>query len=196
MKDHQHFLKKWFPKLPLIPYDGKCVDQILAFRNLFEGELFIDKLLGCFEISLNELYPPKTSPQFISLVSKIVSYPFLGPIQKNSVLYYLLKNENKDSALKFQESTGLPLHFRMLMDGYWSMDRGEYTTALHYFSQPLVEPDWPEKLIRHFHSLKMFKEATYILSMLHPVLLESRDLSIQMDLLLQKNLREAFEFQV
>jgi hypothetical protein len=142
------------------------------------------------------MYPPRDSKTFTELVEVISAHPEMELLQKHCIFYYLTKDNSEDGdSAGFAAHFALQPHYRMLIDGYWSMDHGGYEDAIFYFSDPLVEADWPDKILQTLFAAERYKEALYFLQVVRPTLTDPHDFSIHMDLLLANDINDAFEFQ-
>jgi hypothetical protein len=130
-------------------------------------------------------------------LDRVVKNEQLDALQKHCIVYYLLKDDTERTRhWDYAELFLLPRSFQLLMDGYWAMDRMNFSDAMYYFSDPLVEPDWADKIVRTLYLHGRHQDALFFLKVLKPTLREPKDLIIHMDLLIARDIVEAFQFQV
>ena len=256
-------VEPWFPVGTAVVAATKAkLEEVQQARRNLDGELFIDRLLGCFGVDVKngddhdnnddhgtsattkkQWYPPKNRASMLELVRTIIDNEQFEEIQKHCIVYYLLKEDgNHRRPLDYAKEFMIPVHFQLLMDGYWAMDHGRFQVwesaglacftitsqlddfphfvspfvllgfayfppplppppspvqeAVFFFSDPLVEADWPEKIFRTLYHRGCHSEANFFLNTVRPTLKDPADLALQMDLLIEFNLTEAFEFQV
>lgn len=116
--------KSWFP--PMNSYlKEDTFKRILKSRTLSNGDLFIDKLLDVVKIPSEKFYPPKSYQDLLTLVDSIGSNDYSDQLQKLCLLYYLMKDTSQNYA-QFADHFLIPLHFRILMDGYWALDHQKF----------------------------------------------------------------------
>ena len=168
--------------------------EIEYVRNTMGGELFFDRLLGCFGIDDTAFYPPKSKSQLEKLIDAVTSNADFDNLRKNCTIYYLLKDRSPASASQYGERTVMPDSFRKLMDGYWALDHLDFGAALQALTSPGVEADWPDKIIRAFYLFGHPVEAMKIWLITRPRL-EEEDVELVLDLLAtQTSLLECLGF--
>lgn len=184
----------WIP--PSMNYTKASIQAIEETRKRFDGELFMDRLLQCLNID-SSLYPPVNRSSLEGLVAQIIDNPDFDDIQKHCLMYYLLKDgaNAEEKQLAYARYYCMPIHFQILIDGYWSMDHCQYQDAVYFFSQPLVEADWPDKIFHTLYREHSFKEAYYFLTVVKPKFTEVEDIQLQLDLYIRIDFTEALLFQ-
>ncbi|KAL8695253.1 MAG: hypothetical protein Q9218_000291 [Villophora microphyllina] len=156
-KERTDKLKKEFDDLfafnPAYVYGEQTVNKIVKSRRSMDNELFIDLLLRSLAIQrASTVYPPKSNHDLRDLHRQILKSPSQTH-QKQSVLYYLLKDVNLPNkhtsppAPPYAKSVYLSQKYRIFIDGIWLMDRGKFKEALDYLTEPILIPTFPEKII-------------------------------------------------
>ncbi|KAL2137111.1 hypothetical protein VTI74DRAFT_8743 [Chaetomium olivicolor] len=140
------------------PYDHNGVREIETFRKIFDGVLFIDRVLKALGISESKAYPPRGDSGLRALHQQICSTA-VSPHAKLSVLYYLLldydevRGARSNLAESLAEESGLPQNYQILMRGLWHMDRQEFKFALEHLAHPSLPSEFADDiltvLVRH-----------------------------------------------
>lgn len=147
-------------------YDGKVIEQILSNRRALDNQLFADKLLELLGVqSVTKLYPPISNSDLRTLIRHIFSSE-LDIHQKQSLIYYILKDcrAPSDAATQFARKCHLPEKYRLFIEGLWNLDRLEFKVcpgarrfgidcidmiqrAIEYLSEPSIIPTFPDEIL-------------------------------------------------
>ncbi|KAL2868614.1 ELYS family protein [Aspergillus lucknowensis] len=130
-------------------YDGKVIEQILSNRRALENKLFADRLLELLGVqAVTKLYPPISNSDIRTLIRHIVSSD-LEIHQKQSLIYYILKDcrAPSDAATQFSRRFHLPEKYRLFIDGIWNLDRLDFKRALEYLTEPSIIPTFPDEIL-------------------------------------------------
>ncbi|KAL4920969.1 nuclear pore complex assembly-domain-containing protein [Aspergillus aurantiobrunneus] len=181
-------------------YDGKVIEQILSSRRALENQLFADRLLELLGVqAVTKLYPPISNSDLRTLIRHIVSSE-LDIHQKQSLIYYILKDcrAPSDAATQFARKCHLPEKYRLFIEGLWNLDRLEFRRAIEYLTEPSIIPTFPDEILyaltlshlpRHDDSLVM----SYYLTVNPPLTSEKAQRAF-METLCRASITEAFYF--
>ncbi|KAL5343403.1 nuclear pore complex assembly-domain-containing protein [Aspergillus crustosus] len=181
-------------------YDGKVIEQILSNRRALENQLFADRLLELLGVqSVTKLYPPISNSDLRALIRHIVASE-LEIHQKQSLIYYILKDcrSPSDAATQFARRCYLPEKYRLFIEGLWNLDRLEFKRAIEYLTEPSIIPTFPDEILyaltlphisRHDDSLVM----AYYLTV-NPPLTTVKAQRAFMETLSRASITEAFYF--
>ncbi|KAL4808850.1 nuclear pore complex assembly-domain-containing protein [Aspergillus unguis] len=130
-------------------YDGKVIEQILSNRRALENQLFADRLLQLLGVqAVTKLYPPISNSDLRTLIRHIISSE-LDIHQKQSLIYYILKDcrAPSDAAAQFARKCHLPEKYRLFIEGLWHLDRLEFRRAIEYLTEPSIIPTFPDEIL-------------------------------------------------
>ncbi len=111
-------------------------------------------------------------------------------------IYYLVKDSDTHREGLYAETFLIPPQFCLYLDGLWALDHGLFSDALSCLADPSVVPDWASKIVKAFYSCGRALDALQFTNIVRPGLALDKDVVLRMELLLAKDLLEAYSFQV
>jgi hypothetical protein len=100
-----------------------CCAWKVSYTDKIQSE---NEAFGTDLVSLGEVhYPPQSLEQLRQLHRQIV-HANCQQHQKQSLLFYLLKDYDEEAANAFQQKVHLPKKYWIAIQGLWQMDRLQY----------------------------------------------------------------------
>jgi len=160
-------------------------------KRMSDSKLFIDLLLETMDIVYK--YPFNTYEDLKELQNQLFkndTYNLTG----HCIIYYILKDLNCDYEEYARQWSILP-HYLIAINGYWALDHQNIKEAFNYLWNPLIEIDWPEKIIQLLYDEKYYNEACRFIQITKTSITSEVGIELQMKLYLKTNILDAFLFQ-
>jgi len=160
-------------------------------KRMSDSKLFIDLLLDTMEIDYK--YPFNTYDDLKEVQNQLFkndTYNLIG----HCIIYYILKDLNCDYEEYAKQWSILP-HYLIAINGYWALDHQNIKEAFNYLWNPLIEIDWPEKIIQLLYDEKYYNEACRFIQITKISITSEVGIELQMKLYLKTNILDAFLFQ-
>jgi len=160
-------------------------------KKMNDSKLFIDLLLETMEIDTK--YPFETYYDLKDVQNQLFKddiYNIIG----HCIIYYILKDLNCDYNEYAKQWSILP-HYLIAINGYWALDHQNIKEAFNYLWNPLIEIDWPEKIIQLLYDQKYYNEACRFIQITKTSITSDVGIELQMKLYLKTSIFDAFLFQ-
>lgn len=184
-------------------YSEETISSIKSMRYSLDNVLMFDKLLLDTKISLT-LYPPQDPTTLELLFNKITGSLASGMV-KNCLIYYLLKDNSASNADSFALKVSLSRPFVTAVNGFWSLDHGNYAEAVKYLSDPAVDLSdpqgqeenfgWYEKIILALYKGKQYSLGLLFIQATGPSLMSEKIIKSVLEILSKTYLLGALDFQ-
>jgi hypothetical protein len=159
--------------------------------RMSDFKLFIELLLETMNIDIR--YPFNTYDDLKEVQKQLFkkdTYNLTG----HCIIYYVLKDLNCNYEEYAQQWSILP-HYLIAINGYWALDHQNIKEAFNYLWNPLIEIDWPEKVIQLLYDQKYYNEACRFIQITKTSITSDDGIELQMRLYLKTNILDAFLFQ-
>ncbi|OUM62574.1 hypothetical protein PIROE2DRAFT_11104, partial [Piromyces sp. E2] len=160
-------------------------------RRMSDSKLFIELLLETMNIDVR--YPFNTYDD-LKEVQKQLFKKDIYNLTGHCIIYYILKDLNCNYEEYAQQWSILP-HYLIAINGYWALDHQNIKEAFNYLWNPLIEIDWPVKVIQLLYDQKYYNEACRFIQITKTSITSAEGIELQMKLYLKTNILDAFLFQ-
>ncbi|ORX36542.1 hypothetical protein BCR36DRAFT_588479 [Piromyces finnis] len=160
-------------------------------EKMHDSKLFIELLLETMDIDVR--YPFNTYDDLKEVQNQLFkndTYHITG----HCIIYYVLKDLNCNYEEYAQQWSILP-QYLIAINGYWALDHQNIKEAFNYLWNPLIEIDWPEKIIQLLFDQKYYNEACRFIQITKTSITSDIGIELQMKLYLKTNILDAFLFQ-
>lgn len=178
--------------------DVRQGEAALKHRKELGGTLFFDRMWDKSNLGkASKAYPPKSNAELKEIWKKIAN-AHVSEEQKLGLQYYLIRDARNGSLEKsFLQKTYLPEKYQILVTGLWEMDRGQFSRALEYLTDPTLIPStFADEvllvLLRHPKCDKSQAMAYYLT--VQPPLQDRNTLDAYFDLLVNTDVTGAYNF--
>lgn len=178
--------------------DNRQADAAVKHRKELGGTLFFDRMWDKSNLGkANKAYPPKSNGEFKDLWKRILDAP-VSEEQKLGLQYYLIRDCRNGNLEKiFLQKTYLPEKYQILVTGLWEIDRGQFSRALEYLTDPTLIPstfadEILAALLRHPRCDQSQAMAYYLT--VQPPLQDRKTLDEYFDILTQIDVTGAYNF--
>eukprot|EP00842_Homolaphlyctis_polyrhiza_P003475 jgi/Hompol1/4128/HPOL_006945-RA len=85
--------------------------------------------------------------------------------------------------------------FCISINGYWAMDQGRYEIAAALLSDPSIDLDWTQKVLKTLLRHRHFRAARQFIQRVNPAVWTQPELEMHLDVLIHTNFPKALSFQ-
>jgi hypothetical protein len=160
-------------------------------KRMNDSKLFIDLLLETTNIDAK--YPFITYDDLKDVQNQLFKDDIYN-LTGHCIIYYILKDLNCNYDEYAKQWSILP-HYLIAINGYWSLDHQDIKEAFNYLWNPLIEIDWPEKIIQLLYDQKYYNEACRFIQITKTSITSEIGIELQMKLYLKTSILDAFLFQ-